>query len=115
MRRLLAIPVVAFAVALATFGFNSSAAFADNRDFTLYNETGQVISYVYVSPSNVKDWGDDVLGKDTLDDGDNVFIYFKKFNSGSCLYDIKVVTDSGAEGELDQVDLCSIDKVTFHP
>jgi hypothetical protein len=114
MHRFFAYPAIALALALTISGFNSPAAHADSRDFTLYNDTGQVISYVYVSASNETDWGDDVLGRDVLDDGDNVFIYFKKFNPVSCLYDIKVVTSTGAEGSLTQVNLCDVDTVTFH-
>lgn len=91
-----------------------SVAHADQRDFTLYNETGQVIVQVFVSPSNVVDWGDDILGRDILDDEDSVFIYFKRFEPGSCLYDIKVVTKSGDEGVLTQVNLCEVDTVTFN-
>jgi hypothetical protein len=101
-------------LAMAVLLFNSPAAHADQRDFTLVNNTGQIITHVFVSSSDLTDWGDDVLGRDVLDDQDTVFIYFKKFSAGSCLYDIKVITDSGDEGQLNQVNLCNVDTVTFN-
>ena len=86
---------------------------ADERDFTLVNNTSASFNHVFVSPSDVEDWGDDVLGKDVRDAGENVFIYFKRFTPGGCAYDIRVVADDGREGKLLNVDLCSIDTVTF--
>ena len=93
---------------------SSATAFADPRDFTLINNTGQVITEVYVSPSNLTDWGEDVLGRDVLMPGENVDIAFQRFTPGDCLYDVKVITESGAEGELGQVNLCETTTVTFN-
>jgi hypothetical protein len=101
-------------MALVMVGFSVTAAFADPRDFTLINGTGRAIHEVYVGPSNEVDWGDDILGEDTLPDGASVNITFRRFTQGDCLYDIKVVTEDGAEGELDQVNLCETNTVTFH-
>jgi hypothetical protein len=114
MRRLLAQRLVGVAMALVMVGFSVTAAFADPRDFTLINATGRAIHQVYVGPSNQVDWGDDILGADILPDGATVGIKFQRFTQGDCLYDIKVVTEDGAEGELDQVNLCETDTVTFH-
>ena len=114
MRRLLAQRVVGVAMALVMVGFSVTAAFADPRDFTLINGTGRDIHEVYVGPSNQVDWGDDILGTDILPNGSSVAITFRRFKQGDCLYDIKVVTEDGAEGELDQVNLCETNTVTFH-
>ena len=101
-------------LALLMVAVTASTAFADPRDFTLVNNTGSVISEVYVSPSNLTDWGEDVLGRDVLLPGENVDIVFQKFTPGNCLYDVKVITDEGNEGELDQVNLCETHTVTFN-
>jgi len=101
------------AVALIGFG-GVTAAYADPRDFELINNTGADIHNVYVSPSNLTDWGPDILGRDILPDGDSVTITFARFSPGNCLYDIKVVTENGDEGTLGQVNLCETDTVTFH-
>ena len=104
----LAAPLAA-AVALPLAG----VAHADQRDFTLVNSTSQVLTHVFVSPSTVEDWGDDILGQAVLSSGESVFIYFTKFNGSACAYDVKVLTESGGEGSLLGVDLCATDTVTF--
>ena len=103
-----AVPLAA-AIALPLAG----VAHADERDFTLVNSTSQVLTHVFVSPTAVDDWGDDILGRDVLGSGESVFIYFTKFTEGACAYDVKVLADSGAEGKLFGVDLCATDTVTF--
>ena len=105
-----------FALMLALVSASSVALAADPRDFVLVNNTGQVIHNIYVSPSNQTEWGDDILGRDVLDDGDQVTILFPsaRFTAGDCLYDIKVVTETGAEGQLGQVNLCETHTVTFN-
>ena len=108
-RNLMVAAPLAAAVALPLAG----VAHADQRDFTLVNNTTAVLTHVFVSPTSVEDWGDDVLGRDVLASGENVFIYFSKFDPGACGYDVKVITDSGAEGKLMGVDLCATDTVTF--
>jgi hypothetical protein len=109
LRTLAAAAPLAAALALPLAG----VAHADQRDFTLVNNTSAVLTHVYVSPTAVDDWGDDVLGRDVLASGENVFIYFGRFDSGACGYDVKVVSDAGAEGKLMGVDLCATDTVTF--
>ena len=113
MTRLLRRNVFGALFALALLGLSTSAALADPRDFTLINNTGTDIHQVYVSPSNLTDWGDDILGEDILPGGATVAIHFQRFSDGACLYDIKVVTDTGNEGTLGQVNLCTTDTVTF--
>jgi hypothetical protein len=89
---------------------------ADRRDFTLVNGSDSVIiSHVYVSASDVDDWGDDILGVDILLPGDSVDIVFSRFDgeAGKCFYDIKVLGPDGEEGFLWDVNLCEITTVTF--
>ncbi|MFN0073762.1 MAG: hypothetical protein ACKVVP_19960 [Chloroflexota bacterium] len=114
MFRSLSLGLTGIFVALAMLVFTSPAAYADQRDFTLINSTGQIITHVYVGPSNIVEWGEDILGRSILENGENVFIYFSRFDPSSCLYDVKVLTDSGAEGVLYQINLCEIDTVTFN-
>src|SRR3712207_5253889 len=66
MRRWLSAQLFGAFLALMLVVAGTSTAFADPRDFTLINNTGQVITEVYVSPSNQTDWGEDVLGRDVL-------------------------------------------------
>jgi len=73
-----------------------------------------VITHVYVSPTESNGWDDDVLGRDVLNPGESVFIYFGRYDPGSCFYDIRVLSNGRAgEGMLRAVNLCDTDTVTF--
>jgi hypothetical protein len=49
---------------------------APNLDFTLINKTGYDIENIYVAPTEQKTWGDDIMGRDVLEDGESVEITF---------------------------------------
>ena len=98
------------ALALATLS-TAAPAFADPRDFDLVNRTGATISEVYVSPANQTDWGEDVLGNNVLKTGQKLTIKFTRFAAGDCIYDVKVVLDSGDERS-GQFNLCQTSTVT---
>lgn len=82
------------------------------QDFTLVNRTGYQIDEVYVGPVSQRHWGEDVMGKDAIADGDSADI---TFNGGSkaCKWDIKVVYNDGDESEFREVNLCNVSKVTL--
>ena len=46
--------------------------------------------------------------------GELVTITFTRFAEVDCLYDIKVVADTGAVGQLNEVNLCEVTNVTFN-
>ena len=60
------------------------------QNFTLVNKTGYELDQVYVSPAASKNWHEDILGQDTLADGQNAKITFAPENE-ICKYDLKVV------------------------
>ena len=91
----------------------ASPASAADQDFTLKNKTGYTIASVYVSAANQKDWEDDVMGKDVLDDGEHVDISFPK-RASACKYDLKVVYDDKEEAIWGNLDLCKISSVEIH-
>jgi hypothetical protein len=115
MHRWLTAKATGAALALTVAVLSVSTAFADPRDFELINNTGQDIEEIYVGPSNEVDWGDNIIpdGK-ILPHGNKVPVNFRRFRDGDCLYDIKVVTTTGDEGELAQVNLCETTTVTFN-
>src|SRR5260370_521131 len=65
LKRFLVAPVAALAVG-ATLLLTPHSAFADQRDFTLVNQSGHTVRSVYVSASNRRSWEEDVLGSDVL-------------------------------------------------
>jgi len=109
MRRFFALPA-AIALLAALWAI---PAFADPRDFAVVNNTSLVLTHVFVSPSDIADWGDDIMGRDVLNPSETVNVTFARFDGNSCLYDVKVLGQSGQTGVLYKVDLCSTTTVTF--
>ena len=91
----------------------AAPAYAANRDFTLKNETGYTIASVYVSAANAKSWEEDVMGRDVLDDGEEVDITFPQRGS-TCRYDLKVIYDDKEEAVWGNLNLCEISEVEIH-
>jgi hypothetical protein len=84
------------------------------QDFDLVNQTGYQIKAVYVSPGKSDDWEEDVLGEDLLDQGDTWQIRFHR-SEKTCHWDLKVVyADDGSSAVWQNIDLCSVDKITIH-
>ena len=62
-------------------------------DFTLVNKTGYDIKEVYVGPTTVEEWGDNIL-KDVLKDGQSLELKFHPKATAE-KWDIKVVYTDG--------------------
>jgi hypothetical protein len=110
------VSLAATLVAVVTLlAFSARDTHADPRNFTLVNGSDITITHVYVSPSDARDWGDDILGVDVLLPGESVDILFSRFDgeAGNCFYDIMVMGKDGEEGYLYGVDLCNTLTVTF--
>lgn len=83
------------------------------QDFKLVNKTGYEIKEVYVSPVKTDDWEEDVLGDDTLEDGDSTNIHFSR-KEKSCKWDLKVVyADDDSAATWKNIDLCVVSKITI--
>lgn len=57
---------------------------AGAQDFTLVNATGVEIDKVYIAPHSSDDWEEDILGQDTLADGQTVDIKFNRGEGQHC-------------------------------
>lgn len=90
----------------------ASPVMAGDQDFTLKNRTGYTIDQVYVSAAKTDDWEEDVMGKDTLGDGESVDITFGA-SEGACKFDLKVVYDDKEEAIWEGLNLCSISTVSI--
>jgi len=103
--------VAAFAAALA-FAAPAGAQEA-KQDFRLVNKTGYELKALYVSPSKSDDWEEDVLGQDTLDDGQAVNVHFSP-KTKTCKWDLKVTySDDDSSAVWHDIDLCSVEKITI--
>ena len=104
--------LAASTVAVCAFAIPATAQEA-KQDFTLVNKTGYELKEVYVSPNKIADWQEDVLGQDTLADGDHVHIHFVRA-AKTCRWDLKVVySDDDSSAVWGNIDLCSVDRITI--
>jgi hypothetical protein len=84
------------------------------QDFRLINKTGYELKALYVSPSKADDWQEDVLGQDTLSDGQAVTVHFSP-GVKTCEWDLKVTySDDDSSAVWQKIDLCTIERITIH-
>lgn len=92
----------------------ASTAFAQGKqDFTLNNQTGVEIHELYVCPHDSDDWEEDILGQDTLPNGESLVIHFSRKETAK-LWDIKIVDGEGNSVEWESLNLLKISEVTLH-
>ena len=97
--------------ALLAGGLAAPAA-AGEQDFTILNNTGYPIERVYVSASAKDDWEEDVLGRDTLPNGERTKIRFDR-DEDACLWDLKVVYEDEESAEWQGINLCKVSVVAL--
>lgn len=87
-----------------------------NLDFNLVNMTGYTIRDIYVSPTKEKNWGEDIMERDMLGDGETVEISFAPGETDH-LWDIYVTWD-GYESDEDVfwigLDLSTISEISLY-
>ena len=88
---------------------NIKVNFGD-QDFILINSTGVEIYALYVTPHNANDWGDDILGADTLFNGEDLLIYFPR-KTKSTYWDLRIEDEDGAYLEWHKLNLLKISSV----
>ena len=81
------------------------------QDFTLYNRTGMAITEMYVSPASADEWGNDILGIDTLANGDDTTIQFS-YRERVAFWDIKLIDENGKEHMRYKFNLLNISEIT---
>ena len=102
-----------FLIAGALFAaVTGTAAFAARQDFTITNHTGHTIMTLNVSPHSDDHWGPDILGRDTLANGERAEITFDR-DEQQCHWDIKVTYDDHTNNDLRDVNLCQTSEVEF--
>ena len=92
---------------------NRNTSYAGDQDFLLINKTGVEIHNLHVSPSDKEEWGGDILGKDTLGDGESAEIKFSP-KEDSEKWDLRVADQEGNSIEWSDLNLLKISKVTLH-
>src|SRR5687768_635637 len=64
------------------------------QDFTVVNKTGVEIYALYVTPNNSDEWGNDILGVDTLRAGETLDISFSRKEKAK-LWDLRIEDEAG--------------------
>lgn len=98
---------------IAVAAFSSApvnAAQDKNLDFKLINSTGLGIDKVFLSPTSSANWGEDVMGRDVLKNGENVDIKFHSSET-ACKWDLKVVDEEKDSITWTGLDLCSTESI----
>ena len=106
-------PFLALCVSAMLLLANSNTSFAGDQDFTVVNKTGVEINALYVSPADKSEWGEDILGRDTLPAGESVEIEFDPEEEAE-KWDLRVEDKEGNSIEWTDLDLTEISKVTLH-
>jgi hypothetical protein len=87
---------------------------AGQQNFTLVNNTGHTVVTLNVSASNQNSWGEDILGRDTLANGESAAITFPHGET-ECSFDIRATYDDGDTTDARGVNLCTLTTVTLTP
>jgi hypothetical protein len=82
-----------------------------NRDFTVQNETDQVLRELYVAPPGAADRGADRLGSEIVEPGANLRIRLGR--TRDCSFDVTAVYADGSEEARRRVDLCRNPRLVF--
>jgi hypothetical protein len=96
----------------AAFASIATIASASDADFKLVNKTGYEIDSVYVAPSSSDNWGNDIMGDNSVPDGTTVNITFPH-GGKACKFDIRVKYHDGDKAEWSNVDLCEYEKISL--
>ncbi len=108
MKHFLGLPLAA-ALTFAT----ASLAQAEDLLFELVNDTSVALVELYISPTNVDNWEEDVLGSEVLLPGEAIDIVIAD-GRRDCVYDILGVFADDDEVEGYEVDLCELEGYTFY-
>ncbi len=83
------------------------------QDFILVNMTGVEIYSLYVTPHSAKDWGDDVLGVDTLPPNESTTIVFSP-RERVTFWDLRIEDEEGNYIEWDKFNLKKISTIELY-
>lgn len=112
MKRLIKPLLVAALALVAVASVTVTAAQRRNLDFTLVNKTGLDINEVYLSPTSDSEWGEDVMGKDILKNGEKVDITFSSAET-DCNWDLKIVDEDDDDIIWTKLNLCTANEITL--
>jgi hypothetical protein len=81
------------------------------QNFTLVNKTGMAITELYVSKASADEWEEDILGRDTLPNGESVEITFSP-KERAAKWDVKLVDENGKDHKYYNLNLLEISEIS---
>lgn len=87
-------------------------AFAQNVEFTLINNSSYALHYIYTTPSESDEWGDNLLGDEGVLESGAQGVVSIGDGSDQCLYDFRFETEEGHTVEAEGVDICTLANYT---
>lgn len=81
------------------------------QNFQLINSSGYTINEIYVSATNQRNWGRDLLGDGTLVTGRAFNVRFSP-STQACNWDLRIVYADRDQSELRGVNLCQVSRIT---
>lgn len=112
MKNLRKLLTISFIFAVLVISAQQVAA-QSAQDFTLVNKTGVEIHALYVTPHNADEWGEDILGRDTLASDQILDISFSRSEKAE-YWDLRIEDEDGEFIEWEKLDLLEISKVTLY-
>lgn len=106
-------PALLCLIAIALSIFAASVVLAGDQDFTVTNKTGVEIHKLFIAPHSSDDWEEDILGKDTLEDGESLDIKFSRHEKAA-LWDLKIEDKHGNAVTWENLNLLKISEVVLH-
>ncbi|MBX9614501.1 MAG: hypothetical protein Q8S03_14335 [Brevundimonas sp.] len=77
-------------------------------NFTLTNNTEQVLTHLYISLPSTDEWEEDIFGSDVLGSGETFEISIDD-GLDECVYDVRADFDDGDSIQVASVDFCELD------
>jgi hypothetical protein len=95
----------------------TSSSSTDNavQNFSMVNNTGMTLIDVFISPNDANTWGEDVIPKDVIANGETFDFTFTDVSSDKCIWDIKFTGENGTEYIMQDVNLCKTATITLTP
>ncbi len=102
-----------FLTVVAALVLMAAPAKAGEQDFVLVNKTGVEIHSLHIAPHSSDSWGEDILGKGTMDDGETLKITFARAEKAA-FWDLSITDEKGHSVTWEKLNLLEISTVTLH-
>ena len=93
-----------------TAGSGDAQGAEHNQNFTLVNHSGHTLVTLQVSPNSSDQWGPDILGRETLANGESADVTFPR-GEQACNWDIRATYDDHDTTDQRNVNLCETTSV----